>query len=168
MVGRPGRPAQDRQAAAGRGGRRQRRPGARQGAAGYGPPGGRKRRRAQRRPAPSPARERGELSMSARLLTLLLVAGLALSGPAAANEEHDQAVARLAAELQALEADPSLGDLARLERLQARQAIADARDARRRDREHKLGLAGVRLETARLAAEAELLASQAEQLDRER
>ena len=106
--------------------------------------------------------------MSVRLLTLLLAAGLALSGPAAADTDHDQAVARLAAELRDLEADPSLGGLARLERLQARQAIADARDARRRDREHKLGLAGVRLETARLAAEAELLAGQAEQLDRER
>ncbi len=106
--------------------------------------------------------------MFVRLLTLLLAAGLALSGPAAANTDHDQAVARLAAGLQALEADPSLGGLARLERLQARQAIADARDARRRDREHKLGLAGVRLETARLAAEAELLAGQAAQLDRER
>lgn len=106
--------------------------------------------------------------MFARLLMLLLVAGLALPGPATADSDHDQAVARLASQLQALEADPSLGGLARLERLQARQAIAEARDARRRDREHKLALAGVRLEAAELAAEAELLAAQAEQLDRER
>ena len=104
--------------------------------------------------------------MRAHLLTFLLLAGLAVL-PAAAND-FDDAVAALATELRALEADPSLGGLARLERLQARQALADARDARRSQREHKLALAGVRLETARLAAEAELLAGQAEQLDRER
>ncbi|WP_374601296.1 OmpA family protein [Arenimonas sp.] len=106
--------------------------------------------------------------MSTRLLALLLAAGLALCGPATASTDHEEAVARLTAELRALETDPSLGSLARLERLQARQAIADARDARRRDREHKLGLAAVRLEAARLAAEAELLVGQARQLDRER
>lgn len=98
---------------------------------------------------------------------LALLLGLALALPAQAND-HEAAVAALAAELQTLEADPALGGLARLERLQARQAMADARDARRRDREHKLALAGVRIETARLAAEAELLQDQVLQLDRER
>lgn len=106
--------------------------------------------------------------MVSRWMMMVLLAGLVLAGPAAADSDHDAAVARLASQLQAQEADPSLGKLARLERLQARQAIAEARDARRRDREHKLALAGVRLETAELAAEAELLAAQAEQLDRER
>ncbi|MDY0021763.1 OmpA family protein [Arenimonas caeni] len=99
---------------------------------------------------------------------VVLALALLLALPAAAQTTHDEAVAVLAADLQALEADPSLGGLARLERLQARQALAEARDARRRDREHKLALAGVRLEAARLAAEAELLAEQAAQLDRER
>ena len=93
---------------------------------------------------------------------------LLLAAPVAAQSEHERAVAALSAELQALEADPSLGDQARLERLQARQAVADAAGARRSEREHKLALAGVRIEAARLAAEAELLAGQAEQLDRER
>lgn len=104
--------------------------------------------------------------MSLRPLLAALLA-LAFAMPALANE-HEDAVAALAAELQALEADPALGDLARLERLQARQALADARDARRRDREHKRALAAVRIETARLAAEAELLEAQRQQLDRER
>lgn len=104
--------------------------------------------------------------MAIRPILALLLA-LALAMPALANE-HEEAVAALAAELQALETDPALGDLARLERLQARQALADARDARRRDREHKRALAGVRIETARLAAEAELLEEQRLQLDRER
>lgn len=99
---------------------------------------------------------------------LILALALPAARPAAASDEHEQAVAALVADLQDLESDPSLGGLARLERLQARQALADAREARRRDREHKLALAGVRIETARLAAEAELLAAQAEQLDRER
>ena len=105
--------------------------------------------------------------MARRILAILALA-LLLAGPAFAQSEHERAVAALDAELQALEADPSLGELARLERLQARQAVADASQARRSEREHKLALAGVRIETARLAAEAELLAQQAEQLDRER
>lgn len=100
-------------------------------------------------------------------VSLMLAALLAMPA-AAAPSEHEQAVARLAAELSELDADPSLGRLAQLERLQARQALADAGDARRRDREHKLALAAVRIETARLAAEADLLARQAAQLDRER
>lgn len=104
-----------------------------------------------------------------RLLVSLMVLLLLATGPvAAAPSEHEQAVARLASDLDALDADPSLGAYGRVERLQARQAIAEAREARRRDREHKLALAGVRIEAARLAAEAGLLAEQAAQLDRER
>ena len=108
-----------------------------------------------------------------RLLpSLLLALGLALASVAASaapsTAEHEQAVARLAAELGSLDGDPSLADLGQVERLQARQALDAARTAKRRDREHSVALASVRLQIARLAAEADLLASQSAQLDRER
>jgi outer membrane protein OmpA-like peptidoglycan-associated protein len=94
---------------------------------------------------------------------------LPLQPAAAASEsEHEQAVARLHAELQALETDPSLADLGALARLKARQAIANAAAARRRDREHTVYLAGLRIAAARAAAEAELLQQQSAQLDNER
>jgi outer membrane protein OmpA-like peptidoglycan-associated protein len=98
------------------------------------------------------------------LLALSLGAGPALADPS----EHEIAVARLQAELQALETDPSLADLAGLERLKARQAIAAAQNAKRKDREHRVTLAGRWIAAARAAAEAELLERQSDQLDRER
>lgn len=103
-------------------------------------------------------------------LTPILLLALALgAGPAlAAPSEHEATVARLQAELQQLETDPSLADLAGLERLKARQAIVAARDAKRRDREHRVVLAERRIAAARAAAEAELLEAQSAQLDRER
>jgi outer membrane protein OmpA-like peptidoglycan-associated protein len=109
-----------------------------------------------------------------RLLPLALLS-LALALPAAAparaqsaTQLHEQAVAGLDAELRALDADPSLADLAGLERLQARQAIAEAQVAKRRDREHSLAIARLRLQSARIAAEADLLDEQSRQLDSER
>lgn len=105
-----------------------------------------------------------------RLIAALALAVL-ISGPAQAQSAaklHEQAVAGLAADLSKLDSDPSLGDLAGLERLRARQAIAAAAEARRADREHSVAIARVRLQAARVAAEAELLAEQADQLDRER
>ncbi len=100
------------------------------------------------------------------ILLLALVSGA--SPVLAAPSEHEAAVARLQAELQQLETDPSLADLAGLERLKARQAIIAARDAKRRDREHRVVLAERRIAAARAAAEAELLEAQSAQLDRER
>ncbi|HEU0151710.1 MAG TPA: OmpA family protein [Arenimonas sp.] len=101
---------------------------------------------------------------------LLMPLLLALSGPGLAQSaaDHEQAVARLAGELRTLETDPSLADLAGLERLKARQAVAAAADAKRRERELTVRLAGLRIAAARAAAEADLLASQSLQLDRER
>jgi outer membrane protein OmpA-like peptidoglycan-associated protein len=109
-----------------------------------------------------------------RLLLVTLLAGALALLPAApalaqsSTEQHQQAVASLAAELRALDADPSLADLAGLERLQARQAIGQAEVAKRRDRPHSLGVASLRLQAARTAAEAELLDEQSRQLDSER
>ena len=106
-----------------------------------------------------------------RLAAAGIVLALLLPGPAQAQSAaklHEQAVAGLRAELATLDADPSLGGLAGLERLRARQAIAAAAEARRSGREPSVRIARVRLQAARFAAEAELLAGQANQLDRER
>jgi outer membrane protein OmpA-like peptidoglycan-associated protein len=102
------------------------------------------------------------------VLTALLLAAATAPTFAASASEHELAVARLQAQLQELDADPSLADLGGLERLKARQAIEAARDAKRRERDHRAALAGLRVRTARIAAEAELLETQARQLDRER
>ncbi|MBP6596676.1 MAG: OmpA family protein [Arenimonas sp.] len=107
----------------------------------------------------------------ARLCMVLLALALSLPGSTRAQSQpvdHDQAVAQLQAKLQQLETDPSLADLAGLERLHARQAVVAARDAKRRDRSLRLALAGIRIDAARAAAETELLVAQAGQLDRER
>ena len=101
-------------------------------------------------------------------LVLILALGLAPAAPAraqSATELHEQAVASLRSELRGLDADPSLADLAGLERLQARQAIEEAQLAKRRDRENGLAVARLRLQAARTAAEAELLDEQSRQLD---
>jgi len=106
-----------------------------------------------------------------RVAVAAVVLAVLLAGPAKAQSAaqlHEQAVAGLTADLASLDADPSLGNLAGLERLRARQAIAAAREARRADREHSVQVARVRLQAAAFAAEAELLAEQGRQLDRER
>ncbi|MFY2763415.1 OmpA family protein [Arenimonas sp. MALMAid1274] len=108
-------------------------------------------------------------SASSRLRALgLVLLMLAITPVQAAPTEHEQAVAGLLAELAALDNDPSLADLGALERLKARQAITAAQNAKRRDREHTVYLAGLRLQAARAAAETELLDGQSDQLDRER
>jgi outer membrane protein OmpA-like peptidoglycan-associated protein len=103
-------------------------------------------------------------------LLLALIVAAALPGPVLATsaEEQEAAVARLDAELATLDADPALADLGAMARLQARAAIAAARDAKRRERDHRAFIAGLRVRAARVAAEAELLSQQSAQLDRER
>jgi outer membrane protein OmpA-like peptidoglycan-associated protein len=106
-----------------------------------------------------------------RIVAFVIALALLVSGPARAQSAaqlHEQAVARLTADLARLDADPSLGNLAGLERLRARQAIAAAAEARRADREHSVLVARIRLQAAGFAAEAELLAEQSSELDRER
>lgn len=99
------------------------------------------------------------------LLPVLLVclhSGSALA--AKANPELD----RLNSSLSALDNDPALSDLGGVERLKARQAVAQFVAAKGKTRDQALFVASKRVETAQLAAQAELLANQAEQLDRER
>lgn len=103
------------------------------------------------------------------LLLRVCVLGLALATPLAmAQGQPDPDYDRLMAELRALESDPALGGLAGVERLKARQALAALQAATRRERPHALYMAERRVLTARIAAQAELARSQAEQLDRER
>lgn len=97
----------------------------------------------------------------------VLMAGLLLSGALLAAEKIDPDVVRLQAQLDQIDADPSLASLAGLERLKARQALAALRQAKSRDRSHTLFVAERRVEAAEQMAQAELLAAQAMQLDRE-
>ncbi len=105
-----------------------------------------------------------------RHLSVLALLWLALvfTGPAMAANKPDPDLDRLTAALAALDQDPTLADLAGLERLKARQAVAVLQGARSRDREHALTLADWWVEAAQDAAQAELLAQQSIQLDRER
>lgn len=104
-----------------------------------------------------------------RLAACLL--GFALLMPASAalaQRAPDPDVLRLQEQLQLLDSDPSLAELAGLPRLKARQALATLQVARRSDREQALYLANRWVEAASAAARAELLQQQADQLDRER
>src|SRR5207342_629142 len=100
------------------------------------------------------------------LITIAL--SLPMAGSAFAAPKPDPDVDRLQAQMAVLDSDPALADLAGLERLKARQAIAALQVARSKDREQALYLAQRRIDAADAAARAELLQQQSAQLDRER
>lgn len=110
------------------------------------------------------------MSGAHRRLSMLALLWLALvfAGPASAASKPDPDLDRLTAALAVLDQDPALADLAGLERLKARQALAALQGARSRDRGHALMLANWWVEAAQDAAQAELLTQQSIQLDRER
>ena len=99
---------------------------------------------------------------------LAVVCALLLLAACASTPQRDLEVERLETSLQALEGDPSLGELAPAERLKARQALSALRASERKQRPVQLYLAERRLEIARIAAQAELAAQQMAQLERER
>ncbi|MGH8051080.1 MAG: OmpA family protein [Arenimonas sp.] len=101
---------------------------------------------------------------SAVLLGLLCISTSIIAAAVKPNPDLD----RLNSSLAALDNDPALVDLGAVERLKARQALAQYASAKGKLREQALFIANKRVETAQAAAQAELLASQAEQLDRER
>ncbi len=105
-------------------------------------------------------------SWLARALLLACLAAAAIS-PAAARDPDPETI-RLQSALDALDSDPALADKAGLERLKARQALAALLVARSRDRAHALYLAETWTAAATEAAQAEVLARQSAQLDRER
>lgn len=98
---------------------------------------------------------------------LVLMLGLTAGATMAASKSNPD-VDRLNATLATLDADPALGELAAVERLKARQAVNELLNAKPKVREQALYIANRRVETAQVAAQAELLVNQAEQLDRER
>ena len=97
------------------------------------------------------------------LVCLLCVSAISIAAPKTAPD-----VDRLNASLSALDADPALGELAAVERLKARQSVNALMAAKGKAREQALFIANTRVETAQIAAQAQLLAIQSEQLDRER
>lgn len=106
-----------------------------------------------------------------RRLLALLVAGLLWSGAGIAAQRQaldaDADVERLGAQLAALDADPALAELAAVERYKAQQALVTLQATRSRDRAHALFVAEQRVQTAQIAAEAELARRKLAQLDRE-
>jgi len=104
--------------------------------------------------------------LNVRLFLFLCLMCVSIPGVAAPKSNPD--VDRLNASLFALDADPALGELAAVERLKARQSVSALLAAKGKAREQALWIANTRVETAQLAAQAELLVKQADQLDRER
>jgi outer membrane protein OmpA-like peptidoglycan-associated protein len=99
---------------------------------------------------------------------VILCAALTSASGLGAAGKTDMELERLAASIQMLDEDPALADLSGLERLKAKQSIEVLRNARSRERESALYLAERWVEAAQLAAQAELLREQSQQLDRER
>ena len=97
------------------------------------------------------------------LLALVLTL-TACAGTPKRDLDHE----RISAELAALESDPSLGQFAGAERVQARQALARLADARGSERDVAAFVAERRVEIAAAAAQAELAGQQIAQLQRER
>jgi outer membrane protein OmpA-like peptidoglycan-associated protein len=95
--------------------------------------------------------------------TLVFAATICVAAP-----KVDPELQRLESALRNLEADPSLGPLAPVERLRAQQALDALRVAGRREREALAYVASRRVDVAIAAAEAELAARQLDQLSRER
>lgn len=108
------------------------------------------------------------LGAGAAALSIFLAVALAAAAEPAAAQSEDPEIATLSRQLAALESDPSLGDKADAQRYLARRAIDAAARAGRRERDARIALARVRLDAARLAAEAELVSAQIVQIERER
>ena len=107
-------------------------------------------------------------ALNVALRRVVLSCLMCISATSFAASRPNPDVDRLNANLSALDADPALGDLAAVERLRARQSVSALMAVKGKAREQALWIAMTRVETAQLAAQAELLVNQAEQLDRER
>lgn len=102
---------------------------------------------------------------------ILLIAGLlaacSVAPTVAAAAPPAAAVDQLSAQLDQLNADPTLGDLALGEQARARDAVTALRDAGRRERPHYLFMAEQRVALARAAARVAANQSVLDQLSRE-
>ncbi len=100
-----------------------------------------------------------------RICFLMLIVALASCAMA---PKRDLQLERLQASLANLETDPTMGELAGAERIQARQALERLALSTGEQRAIDLYLAERRVEIARTVAQAELASKQSDQLDRER
>lgn len=98
---------------------------------------------------------------------VVLILALTLAPPIIHAASNEADVQRLSAQLDQLSADPNLGGLATGEQARARDAIAQLREAGRREREHALFIAQQRVALARAAAQVEAEQRTLDQLDRE-
>jgi hypothetical protein len=106
--------------------------------------------------------------MRMRILLAVCVFALAAVAPTfAAAASTDVEADRLSAQLDQLNADPTLGNLALGEQARARDAITALRDAGRRERPHYLFMAEQRVALARAAAQAAADQNVLDQLNRE-
>lgn len=103
-----------------------------------------------------------------RAIAALPLLALTAASGAWAKDKEDPELDALRARLEQLEADPTLGALAGVERLRVRQALESLAASRSRQREEALWLAQRRVEIAELAAWAERDRAQSAELDRER
>jgi len=106
--------------------------------------------------------------MRARILVAVCVLAMGAVAPTFANAASTDADAdRLSAQLDQLNADPSLGNLALGEQARAREAVTALRDAGRRERPHYLFMAEQRVILAQAAAQAAADQNVLDQLNRE-
>lgn len=102
---------------------------------------------------------------AAGLLTALLAFGFAPAPARAASTDAD--VARLSAQLDQLDSNPTLGQYASAQRILARNAIAQLQNAGRSDRAHALFMAEQRVALAEAAAKVDADRAKLDQLQRE-
>ena len=110
----------------------------------------------------------GRFAPLARSAALAAALAFGFAAPTLANDEIDPDVARLQAELGRIDADEQFAGMGDIERLKAAQAIQALAVARTRDRPGALFVAEQRVRAAAAAAQADALAAQSAQLDRER
>lgn len=107
------------------------------------------------------------MNTSRTVLAAAVLVFAVAAGPAQAQSSEDR-LADLRAQLVQLEADPELGSLAAYERLQARQAIDAAAQARSSTFAGARYVAERRVQIAQVAARTAAMEREADRLDRER
>ena len=102
--------------------------------------------------------------------TWVLASALLVMAPglAMAKDETEAVAQALSQRLVALQANPATTDAARFEQLQAQQAIANYREAKRSEREGMLQLAQRRVEIAEVSAATAVIKQQLEQVENTR
>ncbi len=106
--------------------------------------------------------------MVSLLRNAVAVCALAMASAVAAQSTFEQDYDALAQQLARINADAGDNPFARLERLQAQQALEAAGMARKRERDDALALAAIQISIADYGVRSAYLSQQSQQLDRER